>query len=87
MNFLTLWQFDAILRGTECLGHLVLMNMISVCQCILRILKNLSKDIYGEQDEQDGDPAGNPSRLLSNLFSRFLASFNNLELSSLTFHF
>ena len=30
-------------------------------QCILRILKNLSKDIYGEQDEQDGDPAGNPS--------------------------
>ena len=56
-------------------------------QWILRILKNLSKDIYGEQDEQDGDPAGNPSRLLSNLFSRFLASFNNLELSSLTFHF
>ena len=22
---------------------------------------DLSKDIYGEQDEQDGDPAGNPS--------------------------
>ena len=69
------------------------MNMISVSQCILRILKNLSKDIYGEQDEQDGDPAGNPSnnyRLLCNLSSRFLASFNywinNLELSSLTFH-
>ena len=40
---------------------------------------DLSKDIYGEQDEQDGDPAGNPSnnyRLLCNLSSRFLASFN-----------
>ena len=57
MNFLTLWQFDVILRGTECLGHLVFMNMISVHSED----SDLSKDIYGEQDEQDGDPAGNPS--------------------------